>query len=130
VKLDTVRTAALALPDTTEEPHHHFGSFRVRGRIFITMPPGDGHIHVFPSEQDRELALAAYPAFTEKLLWGGKVVGLRITLAKAPATAVKAMVRQAYDHQSAKPLRPTTRRKLTAPLQPEPGREQPHKEHP
>ena len=102
MKLDTVRTAALALPDTTEEPHHHFGSFRVRGRIFITMPPGDGHIHVFLSEQDRELALAAYPAFTEKLLWGGKVVGLRITLAQAPATPVKALVRQAYAHQSAK----------------------------
>jgi hypothetical protein len=94
------------------------------------MPPGEGHIHVFLSEPDGELALAACPEFTEKLLWGGKVVGVRITLAKARAPAVKAMVRQAYHYQSAKPLRPTTRRKLAAPLQPEPRREQAHKEHP
>ena len=84
MKFETVRRAALVLPETTEEPHHHFGSFRVRGKIFITVPPDNTHIHVFLSEQDREQALAAYPDFTEKLLWGGKVVGLRVTLATAP----------------------------------------------
>ena len=102
MKLDAVRTAALALPDTTEEPHHHFGSFRVRGRIFVTVPPDQDHIHVFLEEQDRELALATYPDFTEKLLWGGKVVGLRVSLATASAPAVKVLVRQAYEHKSAK----------------------------
>ncbi len=100
MKFETVRTAALALPETTEEPHHHFGSFRVRGKIFITVPPDNTHIHVFVSEQDRERALAAYPDFTEKLLWGGKVVGIRVTLATAPAAVVKVMVRQAYEHKA------------------------------
>lgn len=103
VKLETVRKAALALPDTTEEPHHHFGSFRVGGRIFVTVPPDNEHIHVFVNEQDRELALAAYPEFTEKLLWGGKVVGVRVSLAQADPAVVKTMVRQAYEHQAAKP---------------------------
>ena len=103
VKLETVRKAALALPDTTEAPHHHFGSFRVGGRIFVTVPPDHEHIHVFVNEQDRELALAAYPEFTEKLLWGGKAVGVRVSLAQAIAAAVKTMVRQAYEHQAAKP---------------------------
>jgi hypothetical protein len=79
-KFETIRNAALALPDTTEEPHHHYGSFRARGEIFVTIPPGLTHIHVFLSEQDRELALTVYPEFTEKLLWGGKVVGIRIRL--------------------------------------------------
>lgn len=102
VKLQAVRTAALALPDTTEEPHHHFGSFRVRGKIFVTVPPDHEHIHVFSSEQDRELALAAYPDFTEKLLWGGKVVGVRVSLASASPAVVKALVGQAYDHHAAK----------------------------
>ncbi len=102
MKLEAVRTAALALPDTTEEPHHHFGSFRVRGKIFVTIPPDNEHIHVFVNEQDRELALAAYPDFTEKLLWGGKVVGVRVSLANANPSAVKAMVRQAHEHKSAK----------------------------
>lgn len=103
VKLATVRTAALALPYTTEEPHHHFGSFRVRGRIFVTVPPDHEHIHLFVNELDRELAFAAYPEFTEKLLWGGKVVGVRVSLAQAIPAVVKTMVRQAYEYQSAKP---------------------------
>ena len=103
MKLDAVRTAALALPETAEEPHHHFGSFRVRGNIFVTVPPDNEHIHVFFNEQDRELALAAYPEFTEKLLWGGKVVGVRVALAKAKPAVVKAMLAQAYEHKAAKP---------------------------
>jgi hypothetical protein len=103
VKLEAVRTAALALPETTEEPHHNFGSFRVRGKIFVTVPPDHEHIHVFVNEQDREFALAAHPDFTEKLLWGGKVVGVRVALANAKPAVVKAMVLQAYEHKAAKP---------------------------
>ena len=103
MKLDAVRSAALALPETTEEPHHNFGSFRVRGKIFVTLPPDNKHINVFVNEQDREIALAAYPDFTEKLLWGGKVVGVRVALAKAKPAMVKAMVVQAYEHKAAKP---------------------------
>lgn len=103
MKLEAVRTTALALPETTEEPHHDFGAFRVRGRIFVTIPPGNEHIHVFVSEQDRELALAAYPEFTEKLLWGGKVVGVRVALPKAKTAVVQALVRQAHKYKSAKP---------------------------
>jgi hypothetical protein len=116
VKLETVRAAALALPETTEEPHHKLGSFRVRGKIFVTIPPDNEHIHVFVNEQDRELALAAYPDFTEKLLWGGKVVGIRVALAKAKPAVVKAMVRQAYEHKSAKSqARASSKRAMGAP---------------
>ena len=107
VKLETVRKAALALAGATEEPHHNFGSFRVHGRIFVTVPPDDEHIHIFVNEQDREFALAAYPGFTEKLLWGGKVVGIRLALAKATPAAVKALVCQAYDFKSCKPTKRT-----------------------
>ena len=58
------------------------------------------HLHLFLSEQDRELSLAAYSECTEKLVWGGKVVGVRVTLAKAPAAAVKTMLRQAYEFKA------------------------------
>lgn len=103
MKLDAVRFAALALPDTTEAPHHHFGSFRVRGRIFVTVPPGQQHIHVFLDEMDRERALALHPGFTEKLLWGGKVVGVRVVLADAEPEAMTMLLRQAHAFQAAKP---------------------------
>ena len=116
MKLETVRAAAMALPETTEEPHHHFGSFRVRGKIFVTIPPDNEHIHVFVNEQDREIALAAYPEFTEKLLWGGKVVGVRVSLARATPAVVKAMVCKSYDHKSAQsPPRPPSKRSTGKP---------------
>ena len=102
MKLETIRKFALSLPETTEEPHFDSGSYRVAGRIFVTVPPGETHIHVFVSEAVREQALAMYPDFAEKLHWGAKVVGLRVTLAKAPAAAVKLLVRQAWEYRASK----------------------------
>jgi hypothetical protein len=104
MKFAPVRTFALSLPEVTEEPHHQFGSFRVRGKIFVTIPPQQEHIHVFVSEQRREQALAMYPPFTEKLLWGGKVVGVRVALAGADLHAVKSLVRSAWQHKAPKAL--------------------------
>jgi hypothetical protein len=105
MKFASVRTFARSLREVTEEPHHQFGSFRVRGKIFVTVPPDHEHIHVFVPEQQRELALAMYPSFTEKLLWGGKVVGVRVSLPLAEPPAVKALVRAAWEHKAPKALR-------------------------
>jgi hypothetical protein len=102
MKIDAVRACAMSLADTTEEPHHHFGSFRVRGKIFLTVPPDQEHLHVFVSDEVREAALAMDPAFLEKLLWGGKVVGLRVSLPQAKAAVVKSLVLQAHAHNMAK----------------------------
>lgn len=97
MKLDAVRTHAMSLEAVTEEPHHDYSSFRVRGKIFVTVPPAEDVIHVFVGEEDREPALAMHPNFIEKLLWGGKVVGLRIALASANPSAVKTLVSKAYE---------------------------------
>ena len=96
MKFATVRKHALSLDAVTEEPHHAYSSFRVRGRIFVTVPPGEEAIHVFVDEEDRERALAMYPDWATKLLWGSKVVGVRVELAPAPAAAVKALVLRAF----------------------------------
>ncbi len=101
MKLDTVRRFALSLADVTEQPHHAMSSFRVRGRIFVTVPPKGDVIHVFVDEDERERALAMYPEWSEKLMWGGKVAGLRITLACASTPAVKALVGRAHEHRAA-----------------------------
>lgn len=109
MKLATVRKWSLSLPEVTEEPHHNFGSFRVKGKIFVTMPPGDEHIHVFLPEHGREQALELYPAFVEKLLWGGKVVGVRVSLHNADPAVVKAMVQEAWMHKAPKSLQTLTK---------------------
>lgn len=102
MKMATVRKYALSLAAATEEPHFAYSSFRIRGRIFVSVPPGDAVIHVFAPEEDRERTVAMYPAWAEKLPWGSKVVGLRVTLAAAPAPAVKALVARAYEAKAAK----------------------------
>lgn len=104
MKLDTFRTFALSLPEVAEQPHFDYGSFRVRGKIFVTVPPDREHIHVFAADQHREQAFAMYPEWTEKVHWGGKVVGVRVMLSKAPAPAVKALVLQAWRHKAPKSL--------------------------
>jgi hypothetical protein len=97
VKLATVRKHAMSLDAVTEEPHHNHSSFRVRGSIFVTIPPGEEVIHVFVDEEHREPALAMHPEFLQKLLWGGKVQGLRVHLAAAEPNLVKSLISQAYE---------------------------------
>ena len=94
--ISAVRKHALSLPETTEAPHHHFSSFRVRGKIFVTVPPDEQHIHVFVGEEDRERAIALFPQNVEKLLWGAKVLGVRITLDKANAPLVRELISAAW----------------------------------
>jgi hypothetical protein len=94
----------MSLPEVTEEPHHHFGSFRVRSKIFATIPPDQERIHIFLAEQQREQAIGMYPDFVEKLLWGGKVVGIRITLAQARSAVVKQLIHQAWQNKAPKAL--------------------------
>jgi hypothetical protein len=111
VKIDPVRKHAMSLEAVTEEPHHDFSSFRVRGKIFVTIPPAEDAIHVFVEEEDREKALVIYPEFVEKLLWGAKVVGLRVTLASATPAAVRSLVSRAYEARVRKDAGPKRQRK-------------------
>jgi hypothetical protein len=45
--------------------------------------------------------LALYPEYMSKLLWGGKVVGLRVEIEKAPPGAVKDLIKVAWQARSA-----------------------------
>jgi hypothetical protein len=96
LKLSAVRRLALSMPETTEEPHFDYASFRVRGKIFVTVPPPGEYIHVFVDDLERERALALAPEWIEKLWWGKKVVGLRVRLAPARPALVEALVRNAW----------------------------------
>lgn len=102
LKLEDARKFALALPDTTEEPHHHFGSFRVRGKIFVTIPPGGEWLHIFLPDEQRELALAMDPEFLEPVHWGSKVLCVRAKLPEARKTTVLALIKQAHAFKAAK----------------------------
>ena len=104
MKFAELRRFALGLPEVTEQPHHEYSSFRVRGKIFVTVPPKGDHVHVFVNETTREQALALYPDFVEKLFWGGKVRGIRILIAGASPTTVKRLVRSAWANKAPRSL--------------------------
>jgi uncharacterized protein YdhG (YjbR/CyaY superfamily) len=91
-----VRRQALALAAATEAPHCGHASFRVRGRIFATVPPDGEHLHVLVAQDERDRALAPHPQCMERLLRGGRVLGLRIHLPKAPLQLVKGLLDAAH----------------------------------
>jgi hypothetical protein len=100
VKYATVKKFLLSLPDVSEAPHFQYASFRVNNKIFVTVPPDAAMLHVFVPDDVREQALLMYADFVEKLWWGKKVAGLRVLLPKANAAAVKALIKQAWQHKA------------------------------
>ena len=101
MKLAEVRRFALSLPETTEEPHFDLASFRVKGKIFATVPPDEKHLHLF------DVLPGAQPKAYEKLLWGKRVAGLRVTLAAAKAADVEELLRSAWRRRAPKKLAAT-----------------------
>jgi hypothetical protein len=104
VKLAEARRMALSLPEAVEQPHFAFTSFRVGAKIFATAPPDGRHLHLFVTEPQREIALRLHPEFLEKLLWGGKVRGVRVLLAAAKPRIVGALLQQAWACKAPKRL--------------------------
>jgi len=102
MKAEAVRKFALSLPDATEEPHFHFTSFRIGGKIFATMPPGDVLLHVFVPEEERQLAVQSHPDTCEVLHWGKRVIGLKIELGMAEESFVLDLLQAAYAGKAGK----------------------------
>lgn len=105
MKLDAAREFALSLPEANEEPHFVMTSFRVRGKIFATATPDEAFLHVFVGEEERKAAVAAEPTCCADLHWGKKIVGVRVTLARAKAGMVKDLLRSAWTLKAPKSLR-------------------------
>jgi hypothetical protein len=100
--LDRVRRFALSLPGVTEEPHFEMSSFRVRGKIFVTVPPDGDRLHVFVDEAEVDVCVAENPAAFELLRWGQRIRGLRVDLAAAPAGRVQELIEDAWRRKAPK----------------------------
>lgn len=96
VTLDEVRELALSLPETTEAPHHEMSSFRVRGKIFVTVPPEGEHLHVFVDEDRARAAIAHESGVCEELWWGKKLYGVRVHLPMAESGVLLDLVEEAW----------------------------------
>lgn len=78
---DDVRRFALSLPEATEEPHFDSASFRIRGRIFATLPAQGDRAHVFVDADETRAAVAENSVAFHELWWGKKLSGVRVDLA-------------------------------------------------
>ena len=107
MKLAEVRRFALSLPEATEEPHFDFASFRVKGKIFATVPPEEKYLHVFVEGAVLDVLPAAQPKAYEKLFWGKRVAYLRVTLAAAKTADVEELLRSAWRRRAPKKLAAT-----------------------
>ena len=76
---DDVRALALALPETTEQPHFERTSFRVSGKIFATMPPDGASVNILLAEEEARAAAEASDE-VELLWWGRRLSGVRVAL--------------------------------------------------
>ena len=98
------RAFALALPEAAEEPHFDMASFRVRGKIFVTVPPDGTCLHVFVGEEESAACVAEDPAAFETLRWGKRISGVRVHLADAPADRVRELIEDAWRRKAPKRL--------------------------
>ena len=98
------RTFALSLPGAAEEPHFDLASFRVRGKIFATVPPGGDLLHVFVDEAEVAACVAENPAAFEPLRWGQRIRGLRVRLAALPAARVAELLDDAWRRKAPRRL--------------------------
>lgn len=102
MELDDVRRFALSLPETAESPHFEMASLRVRGKIFVTLPPAGVHVHIFVDEHETRAAVAADRDVFSELWWGKRLSGLRVVLAAADASIVTELITLAWRRKAPK----------------------------
>jgi hypothetical protein len=101
--LGHARKVALALPETTEESHHDMSSFRVRGKIFATVPD-DAHLRVMVDEGEIRAAVAANPEACQELFWGKRLAAVEVDLKRAKPSLVKDLLTDAWIRKAPKKL--------------------------
>ena len=71
-------------------------SFRVRGKIFVTVPPEETRLHVFINPLEVEGYVAQDPGRVRALPWGDRLSGLRVNLAFTPAATLAEIIEEAW----------------------------------
>jgi hypothetical protein len=101
--LHRVRKLALAYPETVEQEHFGNPSFRVRGKIFATVPD-ELHLNVMIDPFDVDAAVRAEPDCCEELWWGKELRGVRVSLHNAAPAMVEALLHAAWKRKAPKSL--------------------------
>ncbi len=103
ITLEQARNLALALPEATEQDHHGMESYRVRGKIFATVPE-DGHLRVMVDADDIMAAASEYPDVCVPLYWGARLACVVVTLSAAEPALVRELLTGAWRRKAPKSL--------------------------
>jgi hypothetical protein len=86
-----------------EQEHWGNPSFRIRGKIFATLPD-DGHVNVMLDPFDVEPVVRDDPRSCEETMWGKQLVGVRVSLKQASPTMIKSLFEAAWRRKAPKRL--------------------------
>lgn len=103
VSVDAARRLALSLPESVEQDHFGNPSFRVRGRIFATVPDAE-HLHVMIDPIDVDVVVVESQGACEELWWGRRLSGVRVSLASALPDMVAELLSAAWRRQAPRRL--------------------------
>jgi hypothetical protein len=98
-----VRQIALALPEAAELDHWGNPSFRVRGKIFATVPDKT-RLNVMIDPFDVDAAVREAPDACQELLWGKEVKGVTVLLPQADPRLVETLLESAWRRKAPKRL--------------------------
>ena len=89
------RSIALSLPDAEECDHHGMPSFRVRGKIFATVPDED-HLRVMAGEAEIHAAVAEDPVSCREFFWGRRLPCVVVDTRLADPGLVRSLLLEAW----------------------------------
>lgn len=115
VTVQQARELALALAQVSEQDHHGMASFRVRGRIFATVPD-DQHLRVMVDEGEIRAAVSEDPAVFHEFYWGKRLACLVVDLAGASLDQLRELLIEAWRRKA---LTPPVRRFDPGPEEPD-----------
>jgi hypothetical protein len=101
--LSQARSFALSLPEATQADHHGMDSFRVRGKIFATVPD-DMHVRVMVDEAETNALVAEFPDICAPVYWGARLACVAVTLATAEPSFVRELLTEAWRRKAPKKL--------------------------
>ena len=99
VTVEEVRRLALALPEVTEQDHHGRPSFRVRGKIFATVPGPDTVNLMVPADAVAGI-VTEDPAACAELWWSTRLSGVRLHLPAASAALAAELLADAWQSKA------------------------------
>ena len=85
----------MELPHVTEEPHHGIVSFRVRGKIFASVPDHH-HLRVMLDESEIRATVAEDPAVFEEFYWGKRLACAVADLAGVTSSQLRWLLTEAW----------------------------------